>query len=83
MGGWMKIKITGEMTIPALRQAIFEQTQQMEDRFAVRYVRDITIYVTPTNGFGDEVLCRDPLGTEIKTLHSGGPYRSAARDYEI
>lgn len=79
----MKIKITGEMTIPALRQAVFEQLHEMEDRFAIRYVRDITLYVTPTNGFGDEVLCRDPLGAEVKILFSGGPYRSAARDYEL
>lgn len=79
----MKIKIKGEMTIPALRQAIFEQTQEMEDRFAVRYVRDISLYVTPTNGFGDEVLCRDPLGKEIQSLYSEGPYRSIAEDYEI
>lgn len=79
----MKIKIKGEMTIPGLRQAIFEQLKEMEERFAIRHVRDITMYVTPTNGFGDEVLCRDPLGTEIKTLHSEGPYRSVAEDYEI
>jgi len=79
----MKIKIKGEMTIPALRQAIFEQLHEMEERFAIRHVRDITIYVTPTNGFGDEVLCRDPLGVEIKALHSEGPYRPAAEEYDI
>lgn len=79
----MKIKIRGEMTIPALRQAIFEQLQGMEDRFAVRYVRDITLYITPTNGFGDEVQCRDSLGVEIKSLYSEGPYRSIAEKYEL
>ena len=71
------------MTVPALRQAIYEQLREMEDRFAIRYVRDITLYVTPTNGFGDEVSCRDAIGNEIKTLYCQGPYRSMTEDYEI
>lgn len=79
----MKIKVTGEMTVPQVRQALYEQLREMEERFAIRHLRDITLYVTPTNGFGDEVLCRDEVGREITTLHCRGPYRSIIEDYDI
>ncbi len=79
----MKIKVTGEMTVPQVRQALYEQLREMEERFAIRHLRDITLYVTPTNGFGDEVLCRDEVGREISTLHCRGPYRSITEDYDI
>lgn len=79
----MKIRIKGEMTIAELKQAIFEQIRDLEDRFAIRYSRDVTIYLTLTNGFGDEVICKDPMGNVIRTLYCGGAYHSAAAEYRI
>ena len=79
----MKIKIKGEMTIPELRQAIYEQLHEIESRFFIRNTKDITIYMTPTNGFGNQVECRDTNGREVSTLYSDGPYRSAAERYDL
>ena len=79
----MKIKIKGEWTLAQTRQAIFEQIQEMENQFHVFYSKDITLYIPPTNGHGDEVSCRDACGREISVLYSNGPYQSAADYYQI
>ena len=79
----MKIKIKGELSLAQARQCIFEQLLEIEDRFALRHARSITLYMTPTNGFGDEVSCRDGRGEEISTIRSEGPYPSAAESYDI
>ena len=79
----MKIKIPKEMTLAQLRQCIYEQLSELEDRFAVRHARSITIYMTPTNGFGDEVICRDGRGDTVSTIHSDGPYCSAAEEFDL
>ena len=51
----MKIKIKGEMTLVQMRQALFEKLLELEERFAVRHLKDATLYIQPTNGFGDFV----------------------------
>lgn len=79
----MKIKIQGEMTLSQLRQCIYEQLLSLEDKYAVRHARSVTIYMTPTNGFGDEVCCRDGRGDEVTTVRCDGPYSAAADHYEI
>ena len=79
----MKIKIKGEWTIQQLRQAIYEQLIAMESQFHVQYSKDITLYITPTNGFGDEVRCCDKTGREVTVLYSHGPYQTAADHYRI
>ena len=42
----MKIKIKGEMTLAQLRQCIYEQFVELEDRYAIRHARSVTIYMT-------------------------------------
>lgn len=79
----MKIKIQGEMTLSQLRQCIYEQLLSLEDKYAVRHARSVSIYMTPTNGFGDEVCCLDGRGDEVTTIQSGGAYPSAAEHYDI
>jgi len=79
----MKIRVHGEMTIPELRQAIYEQLSRMEDEFAVRHSRGATLFINPTNGFGDEVKPVGQSGEEIRKLNSRGPYRSAAEDFKL
>ena len=79
----MQIKLKGEMTLADLRQALFEQLNQIEADFAVRHARSITLYFTPTNGFGDEVEPRNSGGRKVDKIYSEGPYRSAADDFKL
>jgi len=82
-GGIMKIKFSGEMTLAQLRQCIYEQMHRMEEQFAVRHSRDVTIYLTFTNGFGETVACRDGCGREITSIQAENPYCSAADHYQL
>ncbi len=79
----MQIKVKGEMSIPALRQAIFEALADIEEQHGVRYSLDATLYITPSNGFGDEVSPRYPNGQVITKLYAKGPYVSAASRYNL
>jgi len=56
----MQIKVHGEMTLAELRQALFEKLNQIEDDHAVRYSRGATLFIHPTNGFGDRVTLSLP-----------------------
>ena len=77
----MQIKVHGEMTIREIRQALFEMLHELEVSYAVRHSHGATLFINPTNGFGDRVTPRDRAGGEITKLHSTGPYRSAADRY--
>lgn len=79
----MQIKVKGEMTLTEIRQAIFEQLQELEELYAVRHSRGANLYINPTNGFGDDVTPVDPAGREVSKLFTRGPYRSAADDYKL
>lgn len=79
----MQIKIRGELTIPDIRQAIFEELHALETDLAVRYSQGATLYINPTNGFGDEVVPRNKIGQRVDKINSNGPYRSAADDFKI
>ena len=79
----MKIKIKGEMTLADIRQALFEKLSDAEADYAIRYSRGATLYINPTNGFGDEVVPRNTLGRKVDKLYSEGPYRSAADEFKI
>ena len=79
----MEIKIKGEMTIPEIRQVIIEKLFEIEDEYAVRYSRGATLYINPTNGFGDEVVPRNKHGRSVNKIYSDGPYRSAADEYNL
>ena len=79
----MKIKIKGEMSIPKIRAAIFEQLLMVEDRFNVRYSIDATLYIRPSNGFGDDVSPRYPNGERVEKIYSTGPYASVAEQYDV
>ncbi len=78
----MEIKVKGEMTIVDIRQAIFEKLQEVEEDCAVRYSHGATLYINPTNGFGDRIEPHKN-GRRINKLYSTGPYRSAAEDYKV
>ncbi len=79
----MQIRIKGEMTIAELRQAIFEKLHELEDAYAVRHSRGGTLYVNPTNGFGEDVVAHTKHGRKVENLYSDGPYRSAADEFKI
>ena len=67
----MEIRVRGEMTIADIRQALFEQLHEFESNYAVKYSRGATLYVNPTNGFGDDVTPRLPAwrGTQGHLQH--------------
>tara|TARA_R110002110_G_scaffold257206_2_gene473159 strand:- start:17092 stop:17382 length:291 start_codon:yes stop_codon:yes gene_type:complete len=79
----MKIKIKGEMTLVQMRQALFEKLLELEERFAVRHLKDATLYIQPTNGFGDFVSPRYANGQKVTVLYGAGPYESAAEFYKV
>ena len=79
----MQIKVKGEMTIAGLRQALFEALLDLEDHYAVRHTLDATLYLNPTNGFGDEVSPRYPNGQVVTKLYAKGPYVSVATQYKL
>lgn len=79
----MKIVVKGEMTLAALRQALFEQLIEIEESYAVRHSRNATLYINPTNGSGDDVIATGPTGRKIEKIECRGPYDSAASDYKL
>jgi hypothetical protein len=79
----MQIKIKGEMTIADVRQALFEKLNDLEEDFAIRHSRGATLYLHPTNGFGDEVVPRNRAGRQVDKMFSDGPYRCAADEFKL
>jgi hypothetical protein len=68
----MEIRVRGEMTIADIRQALFEQLHEFESNYAVKYSRGATLYVNPTNGFGDDVA----WSTQSAALDASPPLES-------
>ena len=79
----MEIKVKGEMTIPEIRQVIIEKLFEIEEEYAVRHSRGATLFINPTNGFGDDVVPRNKGGRIVNKLYSEGPYKSAADEYKL
>ena len=63
------------MSLADIRQALFEKLIEVEDDFAIRHSRGATLFINPTNGFGDEVVPRNKSGRTVDKVHSDGPYR--------
>ncbi len=78
----MKIKFHGELSIPELKQAIFELLQELEDEYQVCHSKNISLYLTPTNGSGDKIYCKNRYSKKVDTIKCYGPYRSVAEKYE-
>ena len=79
----MQISVKGEMSMAEIRQAIFEKLNELESDYAVRYSRGATLFINPTNGFGDDIQPCNKHGRSVEKLYSTGPYRSAADEYKI
>ena len=62
----MEIRIRGQMTIADIRQALFEQLHELEIKYSVQFSRGATLYINPTNAFGEDVTPLMPL--ELSTL---------------
>lgn len=77
------ISVRGDLTMAEVRQAIFEALGQIEDEYAVRHSRNVTLFVNPTNEFGDKVVVRDSLGAVVSRVTKKGAYRSAADEWNI
>jgi hypothetical protein len=80
----LRIRVKGEMTLADIRQALWEALREAEEEYAVRYSRGATLFINPTNGFGDDVQPRRKEdGKSVTDIQSTGPYRSAADDYKL
>lgn len=79
----MEIKVYGELSIPEMRQTVCEQLARLEEEFGVRYSLGATLFINPSNGFGDKVKPVGHAGEEIKKLNTRGPYRSAADEFKL
>ena len=79
----MEVRIKGQMTIADIRQALFKQLHDLETKYAVKFSRGATLYINPTNDFGDDVTPLMPGGQELRVLYSTGPYRSAADEGKL
>lgn len=79
----MLITIKGELTIAALRQAIYEELSTIEEEFAVAHTMGATLQITPTNGVGDTVVPHNKHGVAVNKRFSNGPYKSAADEFKI
>jgi len=51
----MEVRIRAQMTIADIRQALFEQLHELETKYAVQHSRGATLYINPTNAFGEDV----------------------------
>jgi hypothetical protein len=78
----MQIKVQGEMTLAEIRLALVEKLNEIECELAVRHSRGATLYINPTNGYGDAVVPRKG-GRKVDTIYSDGPYRSAADEFKL
>jgi hypothetical protein len=79
----MQLKVHGEMSLAEIRKALVELLHEVEASYAVSHSFGATLYINPTNGFGDRVTPRDEAGGEIKKVNCRGPYRSAADGYGL
>ena len=68
----MEVRIKGQMTIADIRQALFEQLHELETKYAVQFSRGATLYINPTNVFGEDVTPRMPGGHELRTRKDVG-----------
>lgn len=74
----MQIRVTGEMTLSEVRQAIYEALGEVEDAFAIRHSRGAVLFINPTDGLGGRVVARNGHGAEVAKMTKKGPYRAAA-----
>ncbi len=75
----MEIKIRQRLlTTAQIKQAIYEQIGDLEDRFALDYSLGATLFMNPADEVGEPVLLRCTSGKVIRKLYSDGPYECAA-----
>ncbi|MCP5347367.1 MAG: hypothetical protein R3F41_17615 [Gammaproteobacteria bacterium] len=82
MGGRLRVESVAGL-VWNTQQALFEKLNEIEIDLAVHHSRGATLYIHPTNGFGDEVVPRNRAGKEIDKVFCNGPYRSAADEFQI
>ncbi|AWI58444.1 hypothetical protein [Sinorhizobium fredii] len=69
------------MTIDEFYQALF-QDKTFFTEHGVTHIRSASLYFTPCDSSGREVLVLDAAGGVVEGYESGGCYRSAAEKYE-
>jgi hypothetical protein len=77
------ISVRGDLTMAQVRQAIFEALGEIEDGYNLRHSRNVTVFVNPTDEFGEKVILRDERGKVLSRVTKKGPYRTAAEEYNL
>ncbi|ODT16466.1 MAG: hypothetical protein ABS35_28265 [Kaistia sp. SCN 65-12] len=77
------ISVRGQLTMAQLRQALFEALGEIEEQYSLRHARNVTVFVNPTDEFGEKVILRDERGKVLSRVTKKGPYRSAAEEYNL
>ena len=54
----MQVRVIEEMTLAEIRHAIFEKLVEIEAETGLRYSRGATLFLNPSNGYGDDVTPR-------------------------
>ncbi len=78
----MKIGFRGVYTLDELFQALYEERQNLAE-LGITHVRGASLYYTPVDEYGDEVVPRHRGGDPVMGWNSKGPYRSAADEYKL
>ena len=79
----MQIKVKGEHPLRKIRAALVEQLMLIEDQYGVQHSLDATLYIRPTNGYGDDRVPRHRNGEPVEKVFCNGPYAAAADLYDI
>ncbi|TJV92402.1 MAG: hypothetical protein E5X52_33545 [Mesorhizobium sp.] len=77
----MKGTYRGLMTIDELFQALFQDKSFFAEH-GITHVRSASLYFTPCDDRGNEVIVRDEGGVLVEGYETAGCYRSAAEKYD-
>jgi hypothetical protein len=64
----MKITIHGEWTLAQIRQCIFEQLLDLEERKGIHSARGVNLYLTLTEENGRKATVTNAIGGEVRTI---------------
>ena len=58
----MEIKIRGNLSLTDIWKALHEKLHEVQTDYAIKFSRGATLYINPTNEFGDDVVPRGQSG---------------------
>lgn len=77
----LKIQLRGFRSTPDLRNMLNLAVDEMEAR-GIRNARGVNLYLTPSDGEGNQVFPRKEDGSKLTVITIEAPYRTAADEYD-